>query len=69
MSVTISSNSNSPPARAKHRVGKKAITGFFDPAVSKQLKRLAVDKESSIQELMRDALNSLFEKHGQSKIA
>lgn len=51
------------------RVGMKAITGFFDPAVSKQLKQIALEEDSSIQALLREALNDLFTKRGKSPIA
>jgi Antitoxin-like ribbon-helix-helix len=51
------------------RVGKKPVTGFFDPAVSRQLKQMALDQDSSIQALLREALNDLFEKHHKKPIA
>lgn len=51
------------------RTGKKAITGFFDPAVSRQLKQIALDQDATVQSLMREALNDLFEKHGAKPIA
>ena len=40
-------NADRPPSRQ----GKKAISGFFDPAVSKQLKQLALDQDASVQRL------------------
>jgi hypothetical protein len=51
------------------RVGKKAITGFFDPAVSKQFKRLALEQDKTVQVLIAEAINDLFEKYGQMPIA
>jgi hypothetical protein len=51
------------------REGKKAIAGFFDPAVSRQLKQIGLEKDMSVQELLREALNDLFEKYGRSRIA
>ncbi len=57
--------SKKPPSR----INTKAITGHFDPDVSKQLKMLAVTKDSSIQALLREALNDLFVKHGKNPIA
>jgi hypothetical protein len=54
-----------PPSR----VGKKAITGFFDPAVSKQLKQLALEEDKSSQALIAEALNLLFEKYAKKPIA
>lgn len=55
--------------RTPSREGKRAIAGFFDPDVSKQLKQIALDNDSSVQELLAEALNDLFEKHGKSRIA
>jgi hypothetical protein len=57
--------SNVPPSRQ----GKKAVTGFFDPTVSRQLKRLALDEDKTIQLLLTEALNDLFVKYNQKPIA
>lgn len=57
--------SKKPPSR----MNTKAITGHFDPSVSKQLKMLAVTQDSSIQELLREGINDLFTKHGKNPIA
>jgi len=51
------------------RQGKKAIIAYFDPAVSKQLRQIALDEESTVQELMREAINDLFQKRGKASIA
>jgi hypothetical protein len=37
--------------------------------VSRQLKQLALEEDSSIQDLLREALNDLFRKRGRSPIA
>ena len=58
-------NSIIPPSR----IGKKAITGFFDPAVSKQFKRLALENDRTVQLLLAEALNDLFVKYNQMPIA
>jgi hypothetical protein len=54
---------------APSRRGKKTIAGHFDPAVSRQLRELALAEESSVQELLREALNDLFAKRGRPPIA
>lgn len=54
-----------PPSR----VGKKIISGHFDPAVTRQLKQLALDRESTVQNLLAEALNDLFAKHNKQRIA
>jgi hypothetical protein len=51
------------------RRGKKTIAGFFDPAASRQLRQIALEEGSNVQELLREAINDLFEKRGQSRIA
>jgi hypothetical protein len=56
-------------SRIPSRIGKKSIAGFFDPAVSRQLKQIALEEDSSVQELLREALNDLFERRGKSRIA
>jgi Antitoxin-like ribbon-helix-helix len=58
------------PGNIQGRTGKKNISGWFDPAVSRQIKQMALEKDdSSIQELLREAINDLFEKYGKSRIA
>ena len=54
-----------PPSRQ----GKKTIAGHFDPAVSKQVREIALAEDSSVQELLREALNDLFVKRGRPPIA
>jgi hypothetical protein len=54
-----------PPSRQ----GKKAITGYFDPAVSRQLKQIMVDEDTTMQALLTEALNDLFGKYGKKPIA
>lgn len=54
-----------PPSRQ----GKKAIAGHFDPAVSKQLKQLALSQDTTVQALLAEALNDLFEKYDKKPIA
>ena len=40
----------------------KVIAGHFDPAVSKQLKLLALEQDTNLQELLAEAINDLFDK-------
>jgi hypothetical protein len=55
--------------RPPSREGKRAIAGHFDPAVSRQLRYLALENDTSVQALLREALNDLFRKYGKSSIA
>ena len=58
--------SSPPPSRA----GKKALIGYFNPEVSKQLKQITLDHDrNSVQELLREALNDLFQKYKKPPIA
>ena len=78
-SVTSSSASEqveptaaSPPAtkpKVSSRTGKKAISGFFEPEVSRQLKALAAIEGRTVQGMIGEALNLLFEKYGKDAIA
>jgi hypothetical protein len=54
-----------PPSRQ----GKKIISGYFDPAVSKQLKQLALEQDSTVQALLAEALDLLFVEYGKAPIA
>jgi hypothetical protein len=51
------------------REGKSNVTGYFHPAVKKQLRILAADRDTTIQDLLSEALNDLFAKHGKPEIA
>ena len=54
-----------PPSRQ----GKKMISGHFDKDVHRQLKILAIEKDTSIQKLLSEALNALFERNNKPPIA
>lgn len=54
---------------APSRIGKKALIGYFDPAVSKQLKQMALDNDRTIQDLLAEALNDFFQKYKKPTIA
>jgi hypothetical protein len=54
---------NQSTVRSHGRVGKKAIAGFFDPAVSRQLRILGVQLDRTVQDLLAEALNDLFGKY------
>lgn len=51
------------------RRGKVVISAYFDPAVRQQFAILAIKQERSQAALLADALNLLFEKHGEPPIA
>lgn len=54
--------------RQASRVNKASVTGYFAPAVRRQLRKLAADTDTTIQALLGEALNDLFAKHGLPEI-
>jgi hypothetical protein len=54
-----------PPSRA----GKKPLIGYFSPEVSKQLKQIALDRDTTLQELLGEALNDFFQKYKKPTLA
>ncbi len=51
------------------REGRKVVAGHFDPAVSKQLKLLAIERDTNLQGLLAEAINDLFTKYRKGPIA
>ncbi len=45
------------------------IGGYFDPAVSRQIKALAAEEDTTVQELVAEALDMLFQSRGKPMIA
>ena len=50
------------------RAGKSNVTGYFPPEVKRQLRLLAAEQDTTIQNLLATALNDLFAKHGKPEI-
>lgn len=46
-----------------------AVAGYFDPEVRRQLKIMMAEQDTTLQELLREAINDLFAKHGRPEIA
>jgi hypothetical protein len=57
------------PDTQTSRQGKRLIGGHFDPAVAKELKKLALDKDATVQALLAEAINDLFTKYGKKPLA
>ena len=64
-------NKPEPPAPAASPItGRgKHIGGYFDPAVARQLKSIAVEEDTTVQELVAGALDMLFQSRGKPTIA
>lgn len=53
-----------PAARSATRTGKKAISGYFSPELSRGLHILALERDTSLQALMGEAFDDLMRKYG-----
>jgi hypothetical protein len=53
----------------KTRVGTKQVAAHFPEDVAWQLRALAVERKTTVQSLMAEALNDLFAKHGKPEVA
>ena len=54
---------------AKTRICTKQIAAHFPEDVAWQLRGLAVERKTTVQNLMAEALNDLFAKHGKPEVA
>lgn len=54
-----------PPSRR----GKRHISGYFEPEVLRQVKILCAEEEKTVNQVLADALNSLFVNKGKAPIA
>jgi hypothetical protein len=55
--------------RQKSRKGLKAVMTWQPPAVAKQLKQLAAEKDMTVSKLIAEGLNLMFEHYGKPPIA
>ena len=67
--VVVETAPKSTVAAPPSRQGKKMISGHFDKDVHRQLKMLAIERDTSIQDLLSEALNALFERNNKPPIA
>lgn len=51
------------------RRGKKHVGGYFSPEVSKQLRQIALNEDTSVQHLLGEALNMIFHSREMPAIA
>ena len=62
---TYPDNPHYRPGRSQ----KSNVTGYFPPAVKKQLRILAAEYDTTIQALLAEGINDLFAKYGKPEIA
>jgi len=53
-----------PPSYPKHRQGKKALIAYFSPSVSKALRQLALDEDTTMQALLGESIDLLMRDRG-----
>lgn len=53
-----------PTARAQARQGKKAVSAYFSPEVSRGLNMLAAEQGTTLQALLGEAIDLLMRQHG-----
>jgi antitoxin-like ribbon-helix-helix protein len=62
-------NGRVEPKRPPSREGKRVLSVYLDPLAWKQLRMLALDRETTTQMLGEEAINLLFAKHGINRTA
>lgn len=63
---------SAPPSRylkAKTREGKRAATVYLEHEALRQLQKICFDEETTIQALLLEGVNGVFERRGLSRIA
>jgi len=76
--ASIAAGAKTPPdpapsrtrkAQSASRDGKSFIGGYFTPDVARQMRILAAEQDTTIQNLTAEALNHLFAAYGKPQIA
>ena len=58
-------NNKVPPSRR----GKRHISGYFEPEVLRHVKIICAEEDKTVNQVLADALNALFENLGKPPIA
>tara|TARA_R110002126_G_scaffold81770_1_gene201174 strand:+ start:58 stop:363 length:306 start_codon:yes stop_codon:yes gene_type:complete len=58
-----------PQPKRPVRRNTKHVGGYFDPAVSRQLRTIALEEDSTVQALLAEALDMLFQSRQRPTIA
>lgn len=67
--ATEENQNQAPAAQTTTKRGKHLISGLFEPAAYRQFGVLSAELGVDKRELLREALNDLFIKHGKPPIA
>jgi antitoxin-like ribbon-helix-helix protein len=57
-----------PQSYPKHRQGKKALIAYFSPAVSKALRVMAIEENTSMQALLGEAIDLLMRDRANTRL-
>lgn len=60
---TQSAGGPAKPYQAPSRAGKRGVTFYLEPEKWKRLRKLSVDAEATIQDLMEEAVGMLLDEH------
>lgn len=63
-SAPASADEGTAPARSTARQGKKAVSAYFSPEVSRGLNVLAAENGTTLQALMGEAIDLLMRQYG-----
>jgi ribosomal protein S10 len=55
--------------RATTRIGKRLVTAYVEPEALKQLQFISIEEEVTIQALLIEGLNAVFQKRGLTRLA
>lgn len=62
-------NTEPQPKRTRARAGKRGVAFWLDPEPFRQLGAIGFDEERSVQSLMEEAVDLLFQSRGKPRIA
>ena len=65
----MATNESQSPGRPPSRRGRTPVSAYLDAETHRQFRMLSVELKRSGQDLLIEALNDLFEKHGKPPIA
>ena len=67
--ITKAKQGTTPVQKPASRIGMRQVTSSHAPEVLKQFNLLKIERDTTIQELMIEALNDLFRKYDKNPIA
>jgi hypothetical protein len=56
--------SSQPASKAKARIGKRAVVGYFSPELSRELNIMAKERDTTLQSILGEALDLWLREQG-----